>query len=57
MRPDGVGAVATGTEEPAMPKFTTVRFGDLDYRQDDVIHLPEARAALQRMRMRASADG
>ncbi|MCB1183267.1 flagellar assembly protein FliW [bacterium] len=33
-----------------MPKFTTVRFGDLDYRQDDVIHLPEGLVGMPDLR-------
>lgn len=33
-----------------MPKFTTVRFGELDYQQQDVIHLPDGLVGMPRLR-------
>lgn len=33
-----------------MPKFTTVRFGELDYQQQDVIHLPDGLVGMPKLR-------
>ncbi len=33
-----------------MPNFRTVRFGELDYRQEDVIHLPEGLVGMPSLR-------
>lgn len=33
-----------------MPKFKTVRFGELAYEQDDVIHLPDGLVGMPRLR-------
>lgn len=33
-----------------MPNFRTVRFGELDYRQEDVIHLPEGLVGMPQLR-------
>lgn len=35
------GYPAPASKEPEMPKFQTVRFGELVYREEDMIHLPE----------------
>ncbi len=33
-----------------MPKFTTVRFGELDYRNEDVVHLDEGLVGMPKLR-------
>ncbi len=33
-----------------MPNFRTVRFGELDYRNEDVIHLPEGLVGMPQLR-------